>query len=308
MQSHTSIKRLPSISELYKQSYTLFRKTILKSLALFCVYILLPLIITVGSIAIITNFLGAFALWLIIPAVVVMLYLGTRVGVASIHLMYSGDQTKTYTEYWAMSKGGTLRVFFVNIGKRLLIDGGLLLLFVPGVIFALRYLFTLPVYVLESENNPGFKKSLAKSRLMTEGNKLNIFGALLAVYFPAIVIIILSWLAGFALFTASVWIGVLVCIVLFFASIAIFWYLGCSIPVLYHSLKNDTSAARGEKEWFIVVMIVLGLIFNIVLNIAPLASKMSAIEKSSTEQDQMMEQLQSQIQAPEAGESDSVGQ
>jgi hypothetical protein len=54
----------------------------------------------------------------------------------------------------------------------LIVMGGMLLCYVPGIIFACRYAVAVPVAVIEK---PGVMPSLRRSRDLTQGNKANIF-------------------------------------------------------------------------------------------------------------------------------------
>ena len=162
-----------------------------------------------------------------------MLYACVRVGIASIYILYNEGDRETVSKYWEMSSNNSISgFFFSSFGLRLLIQGGTLLLLIPGVIYSMRYMFTLPIYVLEKDINPGFRKSLAKSRAITNGYKSSIFCKTSIMSLLIIVSIIILGLISFLLFTMSIALGILMSII---TGIALFIGMGimaCIGPVI----------------------------------------------------------------------------
>jgi hypothetical protein len=75
----------------------------------------------------------------------------------------------------------------------LIITGGMLLLLIPGIVFAVWYMFVLPVAVLEQA---GVRTALRRSRALGKGCYLRNVGIVLLVAIPPMLII---WLLAYAI-------------------------------------------------------------------------------------------------------------
>jgi hypothetical protein len=263
--------RLSSYSDIYAQAYALFMKTFGRAFLLVCSYLLFPVIIGIGLVIVLMHFAGPAGGILIVPLVVVFIYLSIRVRMAMVYLLYTNNHSLHYTEYWKMTKTRIWKFFCVDLGKKLIINGGMVLLVIPSIIFALRYMFALPIYLLDSENT-GFRKSLAKSRATTMGYKWGILGRILALAFPIAIGVCLLWVASFSIGSSSLIAGVVLGVIATVATVVGFGMISCVTPVLYFQLKDDTEVNKLEKKWFVIIMIVLGLLFGGLTNIFQLAA------------------------------------
>ena len=120
----------------------------------------------------------------------------------------------------------------------LLIELGIMLCIVPGIIFACRYAVALPVAVIEK---PGVSASLRRSRDLTMGNKANIF----LLYF--IVMMIQSGV-GFVLVLLTLSMGLLGAMInLAFGVMIGGSMMGVLGAVLYHELRRLKEGASIDE-------------------------------------------------------------
>ena len=98
--------------------------------------------------------------------------------------------------------GESLRVGLSNLGSVLLVAvlqglavmGGLLLCVIPGIIFAVMYSLAVPVAI---EEKPGASEAMSRSSSLTEGNRREIFFALLGLILVEIGLGVVAGVIGF---------------------------------------------------------------------------------------------------------------
>ena len=126
-------------------------------------------------------------------------------------------------EIFNQGKKYAWKFFLVSLVYSLIVFGGLLLLFVPGVIWSLKYLFATYATI---DDGLGVQEALSLSAKLTDGIKLKMYGL------------------GIVLFFLNV-LGLLVFLVGFIVTAAI---SGLVWPVLYVSLKKQLLAKDGVSE------------------------------------------------------------
>ena len=126
-------------------------------------------------------------------------------------------------EIFNQGKKYAWKFFLVSLVYSLIVFGGLLLLFVPGVIWSLKYLFATYATI---DDGLGVQEALSLSAKLTDGIKLKMYGLGIVLFFLNIL-------------------GLLVFLVGFVVTAAI---SGLVWPVLYVSLKKQLLAKDGVSE------------------------------------------------------------
>jgi len=160
----------------------------------------------VGMLAHNNNVMNIIAIVLGVAALVVMVVIGIRL-VGAGFLLYLADARRqkigTMELYHRAKPGLSWRIFWVNCLYLLVILGGLLLLIVPGFLFA--YWFSLAPYIL-ADQNCGVIESMKRSRNLVRGHGWEMWGMYCASqvmamleyipFFGNLIAFILSWAMG----------------------------------------------------------------------------------------------------------------
>ncbi len=273
---------LPSIANLFKESLDLFKKSFAKFVAL----IALTLGVFIGSVTamfgliMVANSLGNMPLFiasliLILIGLLGLIYLSIRVQITIIHLLYGNDQSRPLLYYWKKSKQDNIVGFFWSkLGMQLIVKGATFLLIIPGVIYSIMFMFTMPIYILDSKK-PGFRTSLGKSRTLTNGLKAGIFWRTLGISLPvciALGILVMGYV--FSITVLPVVVSVILGVLLFVIVVFSLGTLSCMSPVLYHHIgkMRDALESKPVSKGFVVGMILLGVILQIVMSSMNLAT------------------------------------
>jgi len=163
----------------------------------------------------------------------------TVVTVSDVHL----ERPASIAGAYAKVKNLIPRVLFIMIAVWLGIAMGLLLLIVPGVIFALMWSLAIPVAVLE---NKGLSEAATRSRNLTKGSRGRIF----VIYFLFIVllyIITLAWevpmlaVLGSTLYAnkqvAPAWFSVVVTVMAFITTSLVAPLLTIALSLVYYDQR-----------------------------------------------------------------------
>ena len=195
-----------------------------------------------------TNWIQLLLIWGIAVGVqmvlrLIMTGLGEELGILTVmfslgsqilaYIMYAGaikleldlirGKEIEVVEIFNQGKKYAWKFFLVSLVYSLIVFGGLLLLFVPGVIWSLKYLFATYATI---DDGLGVQEALSLSAKLTDGIKLKMYGL------------------GIVLFFLNV-LGLLVFLVGFIVTAAI---SGLVWPVLYVSLKKQLLAKDGVSE------------------------------------------------------------
>ena len=195
-----------------------------------------------------TNWIQLLLIWGIAVGVqmvlrLIMTGLGEQLGILTVmfslgsqilaYIMYAGaikleldlirGKEIEVVEIFNQGKKYAWKFFLVSLVYSLIVFGGLLLLFVPGVIWSLKYLFATYATI---DDGLGVQEALSLSAKLTDGIKLKMYGL------------------GIVLFFLNV-LGLLVFLVGFIVTAAI---SGLVWPVLYVSLKKQLLAKDGVSE------------------------------------------------------------
>jgi hypothetical protein len=174
------------------------------SIALFLAYIpgIVCLVIASSNSQAVLGVIGGL---LVIAALVLTVIVGLRLLAVSylIYLANARRQVRQFKDLYEQSKPLAWPLFSVSVVTALIIIGGLILLIVPGIIFA--YWYSLSSYVVVEEGG-GVKTALSRSRSLVRGHGWEMYGfysatqlvgALQAIPLLGYVIsVVVGWAAG----------------------------------------------------------------------------------------------------------------
>lgn len=287
-QPNTTANKIPGVFGLINEAFSLCKK---RFLTLFGILVLPIVIFFVLIFAVVTLFGGFSAInnassdsisWGFVLTIVLLLigFIIVQIWSALSLIVAVADRTKSlgviasYKTAWRRLHSYVWVQFLVGVTTM----GGFLLLFVPGVIFAVWFIFS--VFLLIDDDKRGFK-ALLSSREYVRGRWWQVFGRLLG---GGLVILIISLAVQLLLqFIApeSV-VAILNYIIQLFVQIFLISY----IFVLYKNVKDRVGAVEVDSKkrvWFIVVAIVGGLIIPVIFLSVIVASLGSAKDKAGDE-------------------------
>ena len=122
-----------------------------------------------------------------------------------------------------------LTIFATNFLYSLIVGIGLVLLIVPGLIWAAKYFAMMPAVVIEGYNSSTSQK---RSSELTDGSKRRVFGLLAAAYIVFMILVaIVGGLAGafFSSYTGVIALRLLMA--------AVYPFIGILVTLLYYDLR-----------------------------------------------------------------------
>lgn len=194
---------LLSFKEIIKESWIIVKKNyglLLGTFALaFVVQIVLNILQKYGP----TNFV--FTLLLLIASV--FLQTVVAIGMTMIGLKLTRGQSAQVSDVYSHTEP-FLRYFLTSVVRSLIILGGLILLIIPGIVWGIKYVFSLIAVV---DKDIKMKDALKLSAAMTKGNKWKLFGmgfgflgfnilGALALGVGLLVTIPISFISGFVIY------------------------------------------------------------------------------------------------------------
>lgn len=182
IQSTVSISnKLDSIDVLFRKTWILYKQKIWTLAGITAITIfLMALIFGFGFIAIMPALYGniintpILALGILV-CFFIMILLGSWLKSAMIVSIHNGNQNFGIKNSLREAKKYIWKYFVVSLAMMLVIFGGFILFFIPGVIVGIMISFAL--YILIAENESGLE-SLVKSRNYVRGNWWAVFGRL----------------------------------------------------------------------------------------------------------------------------------
>ena len=169
--------------------------------------------ITTGGTVILTIFVAAYSL-LVLPVI--------EYGASRVFLKYMRDEQVDIREVIDGFKTNYLNIVLANLLVVAIVGIGLILLIVPGIVFACRLSFV-PYLVMDKGMDPA--AAVEKSWTMTRGHGWRIFGMFL-VAIPLLIV-------GFCLLIVG----------LFFAAL----WISCAFASLYHAIDLKEQALLNEN-------------------------------------------------------------
>ena len=198
--AQVTASKLPSIGELFSQSWTLYKS----SWKLLVWLILLPILVTIAVVVIIGIIIATILavsngqitpdrIPLLIPpalvAVIILVIINSMGQIALIKAISMGGQARV-KELVSMSWALMGRYILLSLLSGLVMLLGLILLIIPGIIFMVWYMFS--TYILVTENVGGVA-ALKKSKSYVKGK---FWGVLGRVGILTLVVLVISWLAS----------------------------------------------------------------------------------------------------------------
>lgn len=141
-------------------------------------------------------------------------------GIAKWYLSFARGVDTSYEQIFDAFKQPKLwlNVFLIDLLMGLIIIGGVILFFVPAIIFAMMY--SMVIYIVVDNNEVGITEALRQSRIMMQGHKMQLFK--MSLYLA-----LLSILAILTFGIAYIW---------------LIPYMYTCYTNFYQSLKEETSA------------------------------------------------------------------
>ena len=170
----TTVLRPMSTSELLDRTFFLYRKHFVLFVGIVAVPYLITLAFQLVSLSLhARRSAAAGSLWTLIWICVYLTTLaaaqaGTVVAVSDVHL----ERPVTIQSALASIKGRLLKITFIMLAVWVGVGVGLVLLIVPGIIFALMWSLAIPVAVLEGQ---GLRGATSRSAALTKGDRGRIF-------------------------------------------------------------------------------------------------------------------------------------
>lgn len=186
MDNPNQIQNLPSVNDLLKRAWQIFKSRLI-------VFVGIAILPVIFSSLLPSDFEYASLALLPITVILVVLTIFTSLW-ASVSLIYAvkeREQKISIKESLAKGWHKIIPYLWISFLAGLIIFGGLILLIIPGIIFAIWY--SLANYILVSEDLRGMK-ALSRSKYLIKGK----MGSVVWRYFVmAIIIGIISWTVTF---------------------------------------------------------------------------------------------------------------
>lgn len=273
-------KSLPSISQLLEESWRLFEKTSLTYLKLFglsVVAVLLAVLIgvlfafplsfvTFGSHSVDLNHLTLFPITMIILLMVwfilfILLFIAIAVITPIVGVFILQEKKGSLFQLIKQSKQFFWQYFLAALLSGVVTFGGIILFFIPGLLFAVFFTFVLYEVVMEQQSG---STALKKSYFLVKNNFWEVIVRLFVLEIGLIIIsVILNRLAG------GNW---LLNLVRFLFSIFSMWYSRAYVYLLYKQLREHTTLSShisfrwiwilSSIGWVLLIFFASMLIFN----------------------------------------------
>ncbi len=267
MEKEQLSSRLPSVQKLFKESWELFKKTIfsyLKLIGLLLAFILLGALIgmVVGLPVLFTNVghhiqdLSAMTPFTITVLLLVILWtvlyflalliLSLVMPIVSIEIL-QGTKPARVLQLIKQSKRFIVPYFLASLVVGLLVLGGMILLFVPGLLIAFFFMFVSYEIVVEHQSR---KEALRRSYLLIKNNFWEVF---VRVVLLQVGISFISWLIN-KVATEDFLFVLISALFSFFAG----WFSQVYLFLLYKQVRAKTKVDRTVSLRWIVILSSVG--------------------------------------------------
>lgn len=191
--------QIPSANQIFKEAVSVY-KMLFKTLIIINLIPLLAMLIfvllagvgigTVSTLKIQSFGMGTVGVILAIIVSITLIYLNIWSGVATLFAIKDQTEEITWKEAYKRSKNKVWTFFFTSLLAGLAIIGGLILLIVPGIIFAFWFGFN--SFIVVEENLSGVT-ALKKSKYYVKGRVMELFKKM---FFIGIISLLLYIIVG----------------------------------------------------------------------------------------------------------------